>query len=296
MPAGAPRLPSAARCPELDADLRGRTAVVTGGNSGIGAATAAALVARGARVVITARDPDRGAAAARRIGGDTEVVPLDLASLRSVRAAASELRDRCPRIDALVLNAGSYLGAYAETEDGHEAMFQVNHLGHFLLAQLLRARLRESAPARVVVVASAAHATARHPLPPEPWRAMDAYASSKLANVLFAREAARRFAGDGIAVNAVHPGTVRSGWGMDGDAGPLLSLGLRIARPFFLSPARGARTVVHLAASPAVEGESGGYWVRCRRREPSAAARDDALAGMLWERSEALVAAADGAP
>lgn len=260
--------------------------MVTGGNSGIGAAAAGELARLGATVVVTARDRAKGEAAVERIGGDSRLVQLDLASLASVRAAAAELLDMCARIDALVLNAGVYLAEHTVTEDGHETMWQVNHLGHFLLTRLLRERLAASAPARVVVVSSTAHRAASSPLPAG--GGMDGYSRSKLATVLFAREAARRFAGDGIAVNAVHPGTVRTGWGMDGDAAGLLRLGLAIARPFFPSPAYGARPVVRLAAGP--DGGTGGYYSRCRPSAPSRAARDDDAARELWAYSEQAVA------
>lgn len=282
------------RCPELRADLTGRAFVITGGNSGIGLAAATALARHSARVVITARSREKGERAVASIAAETgsdrvEWVELDLANLASVRRCATALLSRCPAIDALVLNAGVYLSEEQVTEDGFEATFQTNHLGHFLLTHLLLPRLRESAPARVVVVASAAHRSAKTWEPPHRYRAMEAYANSKLANLLFARELARRTAGDGIVVNAVHPGTVRSGWGMDGDATGLLRIGLLIARPVFRSPERGADTIVHLAASPRSADETGGYWVDCQRRPPARRGRDDRLARDLWERSEQLL-------
>jgi NAD(P)-dependent dehydrogenase (short-subunit alcohol dehydrogenase family) len=279
--------------------LTGKTVLLTGGNSGIGRAAAAELARRRARVVITARDRDRGEEAAaqiRRSAGWTqiEVADLDLARLSSVRACAERFLAEHDRLDVLVLNAGGMQAQRQVTEDGFELTFQANHLGHFLLTRLLLERLKESAPARVVVVSSVIHRRAPaldfDDLQVERgYRGLQVYARAKLANLLFARELARRLEGTGVTVNALHPGTVRTGWGADGDAGLLLRIGLRIARPFFLSPERGARTLVRLAASPALEGRSGGYYVRGRLRTPAPVGRDDEAARRLWERSSEMV-------
>ena len=272
--------------------------MVTGANSGIGKATATALVGAGAHVVMTARDMVKGEAAAQEIRagagrGTVEVMALDLSLLASVRAFAGDLLDRHDRLDVLILNAGGTTARRNVTEDGLESMFQVNHLGHFLLANLLRDRLISSAPARVVVVASIAHRRAGaldfDDLQSErTFSPMLAYARSKLANILFTRELARRLAGTGVTVNALHPGTVRTGWGADGDAGLLLSVGLRTASWVFLSPEQGARTSVYLATAPEVEDVTGDYFVRCRRRRPAPAAHDDGASARLWQASMEL--------
>lgn len=278
-------------------DMSGRTVVVTGGNSGIGFETAAALAAAGARVVITARDPDRGHDALERLRdrdpkGSVELVLFDLASLDSVRAGADELLS-LDRIDVLVNNAGLMLSERRQTVDGMEMTFQVNHLGPFLLTVLLLDRLKGSAPARIVNVASTAHKGARSMgfddlQATGGYRGMAVYSRSKLANVLFTRELARRLEGTGVTANSLHPGTVRTGWAGDGDSQGLMAIGMRIARPFFIGPAKGAETSIYLASSPEVEGVSGRYFVRCRDRTPSRAARDDDAARRLWEVSEEL--------
>ena len=280
------------------AALTGQTVLLTGGNSGIGKAAATQLARLGARVIITARDPGRGEQAAadikRASGGVAELRPLDLARLDSVRAAADRLLAELDRLDVLVLNAGIIATQREVTDDGFELTFQVNHLGHFLLTWLLLPLLESSAPSRVVVVASVAHKRGRLDVDDlqseRHYRGMPVYATSKLANVLFASELARRTAGTGVTANSLHPGTVRTGWGGDGDAGRLLGLGLRLARWAFLSPEQGARTVVHLAASTDVAGATGGYYVRMRRRQPSRQARNPEAARRLWEVSEELIA------
>jgi NAD(P)-dependent dehydrogenase (short-subunit alcohol dehydrogenase family) len=281
-------------------DLSGRVVVVTGANSGIGKETAAALAARGAHVVMSARNREKGEAAAAevraRTSGSVELVDLDLASFASVRRCATELLERHDRLHVLVNNAGLVLTRRTETEDGCETTFQVNHLGHFLLTTLLLDRLRESAPARVVHVASHAHRYARAGLDfsdlhsTRSYRGFTVYARTKLANILFARELAKRLAGSGVTSNAVHPGFVASGFARDGDASRLGDMGMVLARPFALSPRRGARTSVHVASAPELATVSGQYFVRCRARRPSAHALDDGAAIRLWEASAALVA------
>jgi retinol dehydrogenase-14 len=281
------------------ADLTGRTVLITGANSGIGKATAAILAGQGAGVTITSRNRDRGEAAAgdirREAGGrgSVSVGDLDLARLSSVRAFAEQFRAEHPRLDVLVLNAGLTLARREVTEDGFEMQLQVNHLGHFLLTHLLLDRLRSSAPARVVVVASVAHKAGGIDFDDlqleHSYSGMRAYGRSKLANVLFTRELARRLEGTGVTVNAMHPGTVRTGWGGDGDAGFLLALGIRMASWAFLSPHKAGLRVAYLAAGTDVEGLTGGYYVRNRLTDPAPAGRDDDAARRLWEVSEQLL-------
>ena len=280
--------------------MEGRTVVVTGGNSGIGLATATALARAGARTVLTARDPGRGAAAVeevrRRSGGTVELALFDLADLASVRAGAAELLERLPRLDVLVNNAGIVLSDRRETVDGYESTFAVNHLGPFLLTTLLTGRLVASAPARVVTVASVAHRYVPRGLDfadlqsRRDYRGMRVYARSKLANLLFTAELARRLAGTGVTVNALHPGTVATGYGRDGDTHGFLPFGMDVIRSVVLTPEEGARTSVFLATSLSVEGVTGRYFVRSRARTPSAAARDAGAARRLWAVSEQLVA------
>jgi NAD(P)-dependent dehydrogenase (short-subunit alcohol dehydrogenase family) len=281
--------------------MQGKTVVVTGGNSGIGFETAAALASMGARVLITARNADKGRAAVasitQRIQGEGQVqlVVFDLADLASVRRGAAEILEQTPRLDVLVNNAGLVLTERAETVDGYEATFAINHLGPFLLTNLLLDRMTESAPSRIVNVASTAHNAARKGIPFDDlqsthgYRGMRVYGQSKLANILFTLELSRRFGDKGITANSLHPGTVRTGYGGDGDTRGLLAFGIKIASPFFLSPAKGARTSVYLASSPEVDGVSGQYFVKCKPRSPRRWAQDSEAGRQLWQVSEDLV-------
>jgi NAD(P)-dependent dehydrogenase (short-subunit alcohol dehydrogenase family) len=282
-------------------DMQGKTVVVTGANSGIGFETAAALASMGARVLVTARNADKGRAAVAAITqrlpgeGRVQLVVFDLADLASVRHGAAEILDQAPRLDVLVNNAGLVLSERVETVDGYEATFAINHLGPFLLTNLLLERMTASAPSRVVNVASTAHTTARKGIPfddlqsAKHYRGMRVYGQSKLANILFTLELARRFQGTGLTANSLHPGTVRTGYGRGGDARGLLGFGITIASPFFLSAAKGARTSVYLASSPEVERVSGEYFVKCKPRRPRRWAQDAEAAQRLWQVSEELV-------
>lgn len=280
--------------------------VITGANSGIGFEAAAAIAARGATVVLACRSPERGRAALeevrRRSGSeDVALVPLDLASVASVRSCAAEVLERWERLDVLVLNAGGILSTNRTTEDGVEMTFGVNHLGHQLLTDLLVDRLVASAPARVVVTSSVGH---RMALAGMRWSQLErrrrylsweVYAESKLANVLFTAELAERLAGTGVTVNCFHPGMVRTGFGSPEDTGGLDRFAMAIARPFLVGPARGAEPLVHLALAPELEGSTGGYFAGgylpgVRRRTPSRAARDPRAARRLWEESEKILA------
>jgi len=251
-------------------------------------------------VLLTARNADRGRAAVAEIadrtpGARVQLVVFDLADLSSVRRGAAEILEQAPRLDVLVNNAGVVLSERRVTVDGYEATFATNHLGPFLLTNLVLDRLRASAPARVVNVASTAHNSARKGIPFDDlqsegrYRGMRVYGQSKLANILFTNELARRLEGTGVTANSLHPGTVRTGYGADGDARGLLAVGLKVSGPFFLSPAKGARTSVYLASSAEVDGVSGQYFVKCKPRTPRSWARDPEAAQRLWRVSEELV-------
>jgi retinol dehydrogenase 12 len=273
--------------------MNGKVCVVTGATSGIGKATATALARQGAQVVLVGRDRGRSEATAAelaRVAASPPRVELaDLASMDQVRALAGRL-GALDRVDVLVNNAGFVAGQRRVSADGFDEVFAVNHLAPFLLTNLLLGRLKASAPARVIMVTSDAHTAARLDLDDlqleHGWDSWRSYANSKLANILFTRELARRLQGTGVTANCAHPGVVRTGFGRS--ARPLLRLGLTIARPFLLSPERGASTIVYLATSPDVAGATGGYYVKSQLREPSPAARDDATARRLWELSEEL--------
>jgi len=194
-----------------------------------------------------------------------------------------------------VNNAGVVLRRRGETDDGYETTFQVNHLAPFLLTVLLREQLTAADDARVVNVASVAHHVARRGLDFDDlqgrrrYGAVDSYCKTKLANILFTRELARRWAADEVTANAVNPGYVASRWGRDGDLGRVWSMFLVLGRPLAQPAAVGARTQVYLASAPELAGVTGGYWSRSEQATPSAAARDDAAAARLWDVSEALV-------
>ena len=276
--------------PPLDA----RTCVVTGASSGIGKAAAIALARLGATVIAVCRDQARGAAALADIGaaataGQPALELTDLSSQRQVRDLAERLAT-LDRIDILINNAGSVNGQRSVTEDGIERTFAVNHLAPFLLTHLLQPALQANAPARVVTVASTAHHGAALDLDDvnaeRRYLPMLSYANSKLANILFTRELARRLNRTGVTANCLHPGTIRTRFGDSGSHA--LRLGLAIARPFLPSAAHGARTAVYLASSPDLDGRTGGYYVNRRLREPSRTARDDDLARRLWDLSEQL--------
>jgi NAD(P)-dependent dehydrogenase (short-subunit alcohol dehydrogenase family) len=272
-----------------------KTCVVTGANSGIGKEIARGLAAEGWRVLMVARSREKGEAARAEIVASTgnrkvEILIFDLSSQREVRELATTVLDRCDRLDALINNAGLTLGKRVLTEDGIETTFAVNHLAPFLLTNLLLDRLKESAPSRIVNVASDAHrrgAIHFDDLSAERgYSAWRAYSQSKLANVLFTRELARRLEGTDVTVTCLHPGVVRTGFGRRGSA--FIRFGTRIAGVFLLSPRKGADTAIWLVTSPAVEGASGGYYERRRLTEPSKHARDPESAERLWWISEEL--------
>jgi NAD(P)-dependent dehydrogenase (short-subunit alcohol dehydrogenase family) len=276
--------------------MSGTTCLVTGATSGIGKETALRLAMLGATVVIVARDAGRGAAAGAEITSRVplarvEVMTADLSSLAQVRRLAGDVLGRHGRLDVLVNNAGVISPHCELTADGLETTFATNHLGPFLLTTLLCGLLERSAPARVVTVSSAAHKQVRA----IPWDDLprgaqsgqgQAYPLSKLLNILFTAELARRLAGTGVTANCLHPGFVRTALGRDmtGPLGAVVPLFLRF-RP---GPAAGAATSVYLASSPEVAGVTGGYFFKCKPARPSAPARDPIAAARLWALSEEL--------
>jgi NAD(P)-dependent dehydrogenase (short-subunit alcohol dehydrogenase family) len=276
--------------------LRGKTVVVTGASSGIGLETARALASMGARVLMVVRDRGRGEAALaeiRRGAPDAalELVLADLYRQADVRAAGEAIRGLAPRLDVLVNNAGLIHREARLTEDGVDQTFALNHLAAFLLSYELRDVLAAAAPARIVTVASLGHRLARFDWDDLPynraWKGETAvYGTSKLCNIWFAAESARRLAGRGITSNALHPGAVNSNFGASGSW--FYRAGMVLVRPFLLSSAGGARTSVYLASAPEVADVSGAYFVRCRARKPSRQARDPEAARRLWALSEQL--------
>ncbi len=287
-----------------DADLTGKVAIVTGGNSGIGKEAAIGIARAGAHVVIAARNREKAAAAITEIEtradarGRIETIPIDLASFASVRAFVDAFNAQHDRLDVLLNNAGLVLRKRVETVDGHESQFQINHLGHFLLTNLLHGPLARSAPARVVNVSSYAHTRVRHGLDFDDlewqrrrYNSFGCYSATKLMNVLFTRELARRNDPDVLTANALHPGFVGSNFGRDGDLGVLGTIVMPLARPFAISQEKGALTSIYLSTSPDLDGITGQYFVKGQAVKPAAAALDDEAAVRLWEVSEQLTAA-----
>ncbi len=276
--------------------MAGRTILVTGATSGIGKATALGLSAMGARVAITGRDLARTDAAAREIraahGGEVLTFVADLSSQCEVRRLADEVQLALPRIDVLVNNVGGYWHTRRVTVDGLEHTFAVNHLAPFLLTTLLLDRLGQSAPARVVTVASQAHVQGRidfEDLQGErSYSGSRAYDQSKLANILFTYELARRLGDAGVTANALHPGVVNTSFGAADPAGVQRWL-VPILRPFMKSPARGAATSIHLAIAPELEGVTGRYFANAKAKRSSPRSYDEADAARLWQLSTRLV-------
>ncbi len=279
------------------ASLRDKTCVMTGATSGIGLAAAVELAARGARLVLVARNPARAddalaAIRARTPKADVEVVRGDLARLAEVRDAADAILARCPQIDVLFNNAGVVKLKRETTPDGFEAMFGVNHLAYFVMTNRLLDRLRATSGARIVSTASEAHrfggALDFDDLQGErSFGGFKSYGRSKLCNILWTRELARRLDGSGVTANCFHPGAVATRLGQtDAAWTKLLS---RVLGLFMLSPKQGASTGVFLATAREVAPVSGRYFAKSREKKPAAYAQDDDAAKRLWEVSEALV-------
>jgi NAD(P)-dependent dehydrogenase (short-subunit alcohol dehydrogenase family) len=273
----------------------GRTVLVTGGTSGIGRATAAGLAAMGARVLITGRDRGRTDEAAQEIrasGGIAEVYVADLSVQAEVRGLAREVLEREPRIDVLINNAGGYWNSRHVTADGLEHTFALNHLAPFLLTHLLLERLEERAVARVITVASNAQAMGRIDFDDlqgeRAYSGARAYNQSKLANVLFTYELARRLRGLRITANAVHPGLVSTAFGA-ADPGRAQRLFVPVLRPFMKSPADGAATSIHLASAPGLDRTTGRYFVNGKPARSSRRSYDESVAARLWAASADLV-------
>ena len=278
-------------------NIGGKTVLVTGATSGIGLEASVALARQGARVVMVGRVRAKTELAAVAITARAGVKPeaqllCDFSSQASIRALAGQVLERFERVVVLVNNAGGVNKTRRLSADGIEATFAVNHLGYFLLTNLLLDRLVRSAPARVVTVASVGH---RHGTLDfddlgyeRGYSIMKAYARSKLANVLFAAELARRLEGTGVTSNSLHPGAVATNiWsGAPLWAKPIILL---LFRPFFISAEKGGSYIVRLAASPELDGVTGKYFEEGRRVEPAPLAQDAALARGLWQVSGSMV-------
>lgn len=275
----------------------GKTVLVTGGTGGIGMATAEGLARLGARVGIVGRDDRRARAAAEHIAAvsgnpkiDSHVA--DLSSQAHVRRLAGEVLAAYPRLDVLVNNVGGFWATRHVTVDGLEHTFAVNHLAPFLLTGLLLDRLEASAPARIVNVSSGAQAMGRIDFDDlqgeRSYSGQRAYNQSKLANVMFTYELARRLAGTGVTATVLHPGVVRTAFGAE-DPAPWQRVLIPLVRPLLKTPRRGAATSIHLASSAEVEGVTGRYFVNRKPRRSSRNSYDTAAAARLWRVSQRLV-------
>jgi len=276
--------------------MTGKNVLVTGGTGGIGKATAIGLATLGARVGITGRDRVRAEAAATDIRAESgspavDVYTADMSSQAEVRRLTGEVLDAYPRLDVLVNNVGGFWAHRHVTADGLEHTFALNHLAPFLLTRLLLDRLTVSAPARVVTVSSGAHATGRIDFDDlqgsATYSGRRAYNASKLANVMFTYELARRLNGTGVTATVLHPGVVNTHFGAEDQAG--IKVILPLVRPFLKSPAAGAATTIHLASSGQVEGVTGRYFANRKPKTSSKASYDTAAAARLWQVSADLV-------
>jgi retinol dehydrogenase-14 len=278
-------------------DLRGKSVLVTGATSGIGLEASVELARMGAHVVMVGRDPGKTKAAVEEVqrrSGASKVESLlcDFSSQESIRRLADDFRARYQRLHVLINNAGAVFAQRTVTSDGIEATFAVNHLGYFLLTNLLLDVIKASAPARIVNVASVGHYRGTMDFDDlgfeRGYQIMRAYSRSKLGNVLFTHTLAKQLEGTGVTVNALHPGAVATNiWsGAPGWAKPILAVAKSL---LMISPAQGGQTLVYLATSPEVEGKTGLYFEKNRPRTPASLARDETLARRLWSESARLV-------
>jgi len=280
--------------------MQDKVVVITGATSGIGEVAARRLAGLGARIVLVARDRARGEAALMRLrgteGGSGHTIHYgDLSRLSEMKRLAVQIAAAQPRIDVLINNAGAMFGCRRLTEDNLELTFALNHMAYFVLTNGLRERLFASAPSRIVNTASGAHRGRRLDFDDlqsqRGFSGFKGYGRTKLCNILFTRELARRWRGHGVTANCLHPGFVATRFG-DGSGG-YLAHAVRLAKTFAIPPEQGADTIVYLASSPDVAGVTGEYFYKCRPATASMEARDDAAAGRLWTESAGLAEIVD---
>jgi NAD(P)-dependent dehydrogenase (short-subunit alcohol dehydrogenase family) len=272
--------------------MQGKTVVITGATSGIGEVAADRLAQKGARIVFVARDRERGQDTLKHLhaiaGHDNHAVHYaDLSRISEMKRVAHAIADSEPQIDVLINNAGAMFTTRQTTEDGLEKTFALNHMNYFVVTNVLLDKLKATPGARIVSTASDAHSGAKLDFDDlqseKSYSGFSVYGESKLCNILFTRELARRLAGTGVTANCLHPGFVATRFG---DAsGGFMSLAIRLAKNFALSPEQGAQTIIYLASSPDVEGKSGGYYAKSKLATPSKAAQNDASAKRLWDVS-----------
>ncbi|HVZ68818.1 MAG TPA: SDR family oxidoreductase [Rhizomicrobium sp.] len=269
--------------------MQGKTVVITGATSGIGEVAAIRLSQKGARIVLVARDKARADATLKKLSGSGHTVRFaDLSRLSGMKRLAQELAAE-PQIDVLMNNAGALFNRREVTEDGLEKTFATNHMSYFVVTNMLLAKLKPGA--RIVSTASDAHKGAKlnfDDLQSEKgYSGFAVYGKSKLCNILFNRELARRIQGTGVTANCLHPGFVATRFG--DQSGGIVSVAVRVAKPLgAISPERGAQTMIYLASSPDVANVSGKYFYKCEIATPASEAQDDAAARRLWEESVKL--------
>lgn len=280
--------------------MTGKTVVITGGTSGIGQVAAEALAGMGARIVLVARDRARGDMTLARLrargpGAEHAIHYADLSRLAEMKRVGQAIADSEPRIDVLINNAGALFNSREVTEDGLERTFATNHVAYFVLTHLLRGRLVASAPSRVVSTSSHAHKGAKLNFDDlqakNGYSGFRAYGRSKLCNILFTRELARRLADTGVTANCLHPGFVATRFGDDG--GGFGSAVFRVLKKFAISPEKGAETIVYLASADAPAAVSGAYFYKCREAKTSVEAQDDQAARRLWQETAKLAGLGD---
>ncbi|HEX5419586.1 MAG TPA: SDR family oxidoreductase [Gammaproteobacteria bacterium] len=276
----------------MEKSMQGKTVVVTGATSGIGEVAAIRLSEQGARIVMIARSEARAGATLGKLAGSGHAVHFaDLSRLREMKRVAGDIAAAEPKIDVLMNNAGALFNARQVTEDGLELTFATNHMSYFVVTNLLLDRLKSTPGARIVSTSSAAHKRAKldfDDLQAErDYSGFRVYGKSKLANILFTRELARRLEGSGVTANCLHPGFVATRFG-EGNGG-VARVALQVAqRVFAISSEDGAKTMTHLASSPELTAVSGRYFYKCKEAAPSAEAQDDVAAERLWAVSAAL--------
>jgi NAD(P)-dependent dehydrogenase (short-subunit alcohol dehydrogenase family) len=281
---------------QADIDLSGKTIIVTGANAGIGKVAARELAKMGASIIMVARSRERGEKALQEVrsasaNDNVRLMLCDLSSQESIRGFAAEFESENDRLDVLLNNAGAIYLQRQESVDGLELSFALNHMGYFLLTNLLLDTIKASAPARIVNVSSEAHRVGRiafDDLQREQDYGMNVYGESKLMNVLFTYELARRLEGTGVTVNAMHPGFVRTKLGRRGN-GFMGRFVMPIASLFGRSPERGAETAIYLASSPEVEGVSSKYFVDNQEVRTVELSYDEAVQAKMWQVSESAL-------